>query len=144
MSPETETIDPLSDDCIEALYGIAYGLYKNGKVDEAEKCFKLLAIERPVNKKFWMGLGACYEAMRNYEKAIGCYSAVAIQDPLDPQIHWRAANCFHAQGDEEKALEALKSALEVASDSEEHKELVPSLKEFEAIWSQKLEARRNN
>lgn len=139
MSAQAEIkVEPISDESIEALYAIAYELYRNGKYVDAEKCFLLMTLCKPAERKYWMGLGASYEMMHNYPKAIEAYGIAAILDPLDPMVHWHAANCFYSQGDETKALAVLKTAIEVANESEEHANLVPSLKNFEQLWSQKL------
>ena len=138
MSTETETMEPVSEDSVTALYEIAYELYKNGKLTDAEHCFVLLTLLQPENIKFWMGLGACYEMQREYNKALECYTALAMHNPSDPNVHWRAANCLYAKGDEARALTALRSAITVASENEEHAEMLPSLKNFEELWSQKL------
>jgi type III secretion system low calcium response chaperone LcrH/SycD len=122
----------------EELYEIAFLLYKNGKYDKAVNFFTLMTLLHPLERKFWMGLGACHEMLKGYDKAIECYGVAAVHDPEDPLVHWHAANCFFCKGDETKALGVLKTAIEVASKNQEHESLVPSLQNFEQLWSSRL------
>jgi type III secretion system low calcium response chaperone LcrH/SycD len=120
-----------STESLEALYGIAYELYRNGKYQEAQDVFRFLTLANSFERKYWIGLAACHQMQKHYTDAIECYSIAAIQDPSDPYAHLHAAECFFHLGNHAKALEALESAKITAKDTP----LMPKLEFLSDIWS---------
>lgn len=100
----------LSKDGIEALYAFAYGFYESGHYEKAMHFFRFLTLIEIGNRKHWMGLGASYQMLKQYERALQCYGQAALLDPLDPMSHWHAAECFLSIQNHEFAKEALNSA----------------------------------
>ena len=126
---------PFSADSLTALYVMGYELYRNGKYEEAKNFFRVLTLADSFERKYWMGLAACLQMLKDYNKAIECYSAAAIQDPSDPYAHWYAADCYFQLGNLCKAKEALESALMTANDHENAALLIPKLKLIAEAWS---------
>ena len=84
---------------LEAVYSLAFGYYRTGKFDEALKLFQFLVLFDHLNQKFWMGLGAVQQVLKDYQSAVTSYgycSFLKLDNPK-PQLH--AADCFLAIGD---------------------------------------------
>lgn len=113
----TEKFPDLSNDAISTLYSLAYYLYENGKYTDSKQVFRFLSVMDPFDKRYWMGLGACYQMLKDYKGALECYSVAAIQEPNDPYVHLYAADCFFATGDHQKGIKTLESAIAVTDES---------------------------
>lgn len=124
-----------SEDSLDALYAIAYELHRNGKYEEAKDLFRFLTLANSFERKYWIGLAACYQMLKMYAKAIQCYTAAALQEPSDPYVHWHAADCFFHLGNLNQAQEALESACRVAKANEAYASLIPKLGLIVDAWS---------
>jgi len=124
-----------SPEYLEELYAMAFELYKNGKYEDAKAFFRFLTLADPFERKFWMGIAACNQLLKDYQEAINCYSAAALQDPSDPYAHWYAADCYFHAGNLPKAKEALQSALKTATESSHHQALLPKLEVQIEAWT---------
>ena len=94
---------------LEAVYSLAFGYYRTGKFDEALKLFQFLVLFDHLNQKFWMGLGAVQQALKDYQSAVTSYgycSFLKLDNPK-PQLH--AAECFLAMGDKRNAASSLEA-----------------------------------
>jgi type III secretion system low calcium response chaperone LcrH/SycD len=97
----------ITNDELEAVYALAFSYYRTGKFDEAHKLFQFLVLFDHLNAKYWMGLGAVQQAMKDFEHAAMSYgfcSFLKLDNPK-PQLH--AAECFLAMGDKVKAASAI-------------------------------------
>lgn len=111
---DAERFPELSKDAITTLYGLGYYLYENGKYTESKQVFRFLSLIEPFDKRHWIGLGAAYQMLKDFNSALECYSVAAIQDPNNPHIHLYAADCFFAKGDNNMGIKTLESAITVA------------------------------
>ena len=94
---------------LEAVYSFAFGYYRTGKFDEALKLFLFLVLFDHLNQKFWMGLGAVQQVLKDYQSAVTSYgycSFLKLDNPK-PQLH--AAECFLAMGDKRNAASSLEA-----------------------------------
>ena len=94
---------------LEAVYSLAFGYYRTGKFDEALKLFQFLVLFDHLNQKFWMGLGAVQQVLKDYQSAVTSYgycSFLKLDNPK-PQLH--AAECFLAMGDKRNAASSLEA-----------------------------------
>jgi type III secretion system low calcium response chaperone LcrH/SycD len=123
-------------DSLEALYTLAYDFYSNGKYQDAQECFRLLTLSNSLERRYWMGLGACCQLLKQYREALDCYSAAAFQDSSDPHVHRHAADCLFHLGEIQEAREALNSALAAAKNNPSHHALIPQLTLLADTWSQ--------
>ena len=92
---------------LEAVYTLAFGYYRTGKFEEALKLFQFLVMFDHLNAKYWMGLGAVQQVLKDYQNAVISYgycSFLKLDNPK-PQLH--AAECFLAMGDKRNAASAL-------------------------------------
>ena len=130
-----DSLPTFSSESLAAMYAMGYELYRNGKYEDALAFFKLLTLSNSFERKYLMGLAACYQMLKDYEKALECYSAAAIQNSTDPYVHWHAADCFFHSGNLIKAQEALESALVTAKQDNTHHALIPKLELIADAWS---------
>ena len=91
------------------MYSLAFGYYRTGKYDDALKLFKFLVLFDHLNAKFWLGLGAVQQVLKDFQGAVASYgycSFLKLDDPR-PQLH--AAECFLAMGDKRNAASSLEA-----------------------------------
>lgn len=105
----TPLLPHISNDSIEALYAFAHGFYESGHFEKAMHFFRFLTMLDISTRKHWLGLGASYQMLKQYERALQCYAQAALLDETDPYTHWHAAECFFAIKKYEQAKEALNS-----------------------------------
>lgn len=122
----------MSDDAMEAIYSVAYNLYQGGKYDEAQKVFQFLCFYDHFNRKYFMGLGACQQMMKQYENAIEIFTFATVLDADDPKPMLYIGDCHLAMGDNEKAKMSYETAIEWAGNTaafEEEKQRAESMLE---------------
>ena len=99
----------VTNDELEAVYSLAFSYYRTGKFDESLKLFQFLVLFDHLNAKYWMGLGAAQQVLKDYPNAVVSYgysSFLNIENPK-PQLH--AAECFLAMGDKRNAASSLEA-----------------------------------
>ena len=94
---------------LEAVYSLAFGYYQTGKYDEAFKLFQFLVLFDHLNPKYWLGVGAVQQIMKDYKGAIQSYCYASFLDLSNPKPQLHAAECYVALGDKENALSALEA-----------------------------------
>ncbi|NGX43592.1 MAG: Chaperone protein IpgC [Chlamydiae bacterium] len=104
----------ISKNAIEAVYAFGYGFYENGKYESAMHFFRFLTLADSQNRKYWMGLGAAYQMLKDHERALQSYGYAALLNENEPTAHFHAAECFFALKNREQGNEALTSAKTVA------------------------------
>ncbi|MCK5893907.1 MAG: SycD/LcrH family type III secretion system chaperone [Endozoicomonadaceae bacterium] len=109
----------MSDESMEAVYSVAYNLYEAGKYDDAIKVFQFLCFYDHLNKKYFIGLGACLRMQEKYDKAIKVFGCACALDTSDPQAVMYIGDCLLAAGDVEAAALAYEAAIEWAEDGDE-------------------------
>ena len=92
---------------LEAVYSLAFGYYKTGKYEEAHKLFQFLVLFDHLNKKFWFGLGAVQQVMKDYQGAVASYGYCSFLDLTNPKPQLHAAECFLALGDKKNAASSI-------------------------------------
>ncbi len=101
----------MSDDSMEAIYSVAYNLYQSGKYDEAQKIFQFLCFYDHLNRKYFMGLGACQQMMKKYEQAIEIFSFASLLDSDDPRPILYMGDCHLAMGNKDNAKAAYEKTI---------------------------------
>jgi type III secretion system low calcium response chaperone LcrH/SycD len=99
---------------LEAVYHLAYNQYEQGQYAEAERTFQVLCFHDHLSPRFWLGLGAARQQLRDYPGAIMAYSMVPEIGAADPRAPLRAAECYIALGLFEEAVSGLEAALDWA------------------------------
>ena len=92
---------------LEAVYSLAFGYYQTGKFNEALKLFQFLVLFDHLNKKYWMGLRAVQQVLKDFQGAIVSYGYSSFLDLKNPKPQFHAAECFLAMGDRRNAASAL-------------------------------------
>jgi len=114
------TIRGLSPEHMEAIYSVAYNLYKNGRYEDALKVFKFLCLHDHLQGKFWMGLGATQQMLKQFKQAGTTYGYAYMLDSDNPQIPLHAADCFLADGNLPHAESALNLVIELTQNRPQH------------------------
>ncbi|MGE0197492.1 MAG: SycD/LcrH family type III secretion system chaperone [Simkaniaceae bacterium] len=126
-----------SNDDLRVLYTLAYTLYQGGDYEQAKRIFQQLASCKPLTKKYWLGLGACWQMEKSYTDALKAWGMAALIDGADPTPHYHAAECYLALEDYSeglKAVRATKSRL-----TAEHRELREKVETLESSWKKEEE-----
>jgi type III secretion system low calcium response chaperone LcrH/SycD len=124
----------LTDGDIETLYYLAYTQYSQGQFADAEKTFRVLCFHDHLSDRFWLGLGAARQMLKDHEGAILAYSMIPEIGSFNPLAPLHAAECYLALGLYEQALAGLDCALECAGNAEEPEAVVKHIEVvFEAL-----------
>jgi type III secretion system low calcium response chaperone LcrH/SycD len=118
----------LTPESMEVIYSMAYTLYNAAKFREAEKIFKLLANLEHFERKYWKGLGAAREGLKNYKGALLVYGHLGAMDVNDPYPAFQAAKCFMALDKAGEAKAALRAAVFNSTNQPDHAALHESAK----------------
>ncbi|WP_257266651.1 SycD/LcrH family type III secretion system chaperone [Endozoicomonas sp. ONNA2] len=110
----------MSDDAMEAIYSVAYNLYQGGKYEEATKVFQFLCFYDHFNRKYFLGLGACQQMLKQYDSAIEIFSFATLLDSDDPRPMMYIGDCHMAKGDRENARISYETSIDWANDSPEY------------------------
>ena len=127
-----EPISPkkLSQEDVELLYAMAFGLYEGGDYTGAKPLFRQLVVSKPLTQKHWVGLASTLQMEKNYEEALTAWSMAALMERNDPSPHFHAAECLFSMGQTDEARKALN---EVKKRTEE-KELLGKVSTLEEAW----------
>lgn len=110
----------MSDEAMEAIYSVAYSLYQSGKYDESLKIFQFLCFYDHFNRKYFMGLGACQQMLKNYQGALEVFTFATVLDSEDPRPMVYIGDCHLALGDKEKARQSYETAIKWAGEQAEY------------------------
>ena len=97
----------VSNEELEAVYSLAFGYYRTGKFENAQKLFEFLVLFDHLNAKYWFALGAVQQAQKNFQKAIASYGYSSFLDLENPKPQYHAAECFLALGDKANAASSI-------------------------------------
>ena len=110
----------LTPESMEVIYMVAYNQHNAGKYKEAEGIFRLLAMLNHFERKYWKGLGASREALKDYNGALQAYGYLGVMDIEDPYPPFQAAKCFVALGKAAEAESGLRAAVYNSDGKPEH------------------------
>lgn len=133
---DINNLPKLSTETLSTLYAIAYDLYEKGKTVDSKQIFRFLTLLDPFDRRYWMGLAASYQVLKDYQTALETYSIAAIQEPNDPYVHLYAADCLFALGQNKKAVQTLESAITVAEKANDAS-LISQLQYMHESWTGK-------
>lgn len=103
---------------IESMYAVGYGLYEQGRYDDAFKVFSLVVIQNHREPRYLFGLGSTCQMLGRYVDALQHYMAAAIACMDDPRPIFHAAECLIAMSRIEEAMESLRLVLEMCPDTQ--------------------------
>lgn len=108
-------LNDVSSDTLEQLYALGFNHYGAGKHEEAHKIFQALCVLDHYDPRFFLGLGACRQAMGQFRQAIDSYSYGAMMDLNEPRFPFHAAECLLALGELDGAESGFYSAQLIAA-----------------------------
>ncbi len=78
-----------SDEQVEIIYGIAYAMFNQGKLEIAQGLFQTLMLYRPTNPRILLAYGICCKKTLRFDAAISAFSSAYFCDPEDltPVMH---------------------------------------------------------
>jgi type III secretion system low calcium response chaperone LcrH/SycD len=126
-----------SEDEMEAVYSVAYNLFQNGKLDDAEKVFRFLCFFDHLCQKYWIGLGSCRKALKNFAGAIDCFGLAGLLDLKDPRPAVLSAECHIQLGHRDEAISALSAAIGFGGENVKYAALVDRAKMMLKVLEQK-------
>ncbi len=95
---------------LEALYALGYQYYNAQNYEDAAKVFQGLCLYEPTEERFFMGLAACEQSLKHYERAADIYSVCCVLSGLtDPKPMYYAALCLLKANRQADAVTALQS-----------------------------------
>ncbi len=105
---------------METVYALAYQYYNAQNYEQAVKLFNGLCLFDPSEQKYFTGLAACEQALKNYEHAANLYSVSAVLSGLkDPEPMYYAAVCLLKAGRRDDAITTLKSLSEMGREGKD-------------------------
>lgn len=125
-----QTLGPLlgnSRESQEALYTVAYRLYRQGKYESAERLFAFLLLNDHLDRRYYLAYAACAQMQRQYDRALRYYSMAHMLDKTDPRPLLHMSECFMALSDFDKVRTLLTFGLIQARHHAEHHAQVPRL-----------------
>jgi type III secretion system low calcium response chaperone LcrH/SycD len=99
---------------LEAVYALAYGLYEQGRYDEALQGFNFLVMHNHYECRYLIGYAACQQLLKRPVEALKYYGIASMLDLTDPVPVFHAAQCRLALQQTAEAVEALEFALVLA------------------------------
>ena len=112
-------IKGLTTENMEAIYSAAYSAYNVGNLDQAHKVFQFLCYFDHLEHKYWMGLGATRQMLKDFSGAVDAYSMAGMLNINDPRAPFQAANCHMALGNRDAAISGLTAAAEFSGSKPE-------------------------
>ncbi|HLB33874.1 MAG: CesD/SycD/LcrH family type III secretion system chaperone [Verrucomicrobia bacterium RIFCSPHIGHO2_12_FULL_41_10] len=97
----------LKESSMEDIYSCAYNLYTSKKYEQALNLFRGMAVYNHIDKRVWMGIGACNQILQQYNKAIAAYFYATLLDADDPLPLFYSVECHLALKNYPQALAAL-------------------------------------
>jgi type III secretion system low calcium response chaperone LcrH/SycD len=113
-----------SAESLEVMYYFGHTFFRNGKYAEALKLFSLLLICDHLDRRYYMGMGACLQMQEQHADALKYYRIASLLDLTDPASLTHGAECSLALGDTSDARKALDYALVQAKAHERHHEWI--------------------
>ena len=101
----------LTPESMEVFYMVAFNHYNSGKYEDAANVFRLLCTLDHFETKYWKGLAASRENMKDYEGALQAYGYLTLMDVRDPYPSFHGSKCLLALGRTEDAESALRAAI---------------------------------
>lgn len=116
-------IKGISEREMEAIYATAYNFYSHGKFERAKSIFSALTQLDQHQAKYWVGLGASYQMLKQYQSAIDAFGIATLLDTNDPKPVFYASSCFMKLNQIDLAQQSLEAVVLIAGDNTEHKDI---------------------
>lgn len=126
----------ITKESVDELYALAFFLYQQKHYLEASHYFRLLAAACPSEAKYWKGLGATQQLLKDYDSALNCYASAQMLNGTqpDPYLYLHSADCYIALKETKNALKALAAAGMCAKKNKDQR-VLQHVKLMQKIWS---------
>lgn len=131
---ESLELSPIAPETQNFLYSFAYSFYQNGKFKEAASYFRFLTLVDLHQYKYWLGLGAAKQMLKDFDQAIKAYKTAMVLKETDPYTYFLLADCYFAKGEGEKGLEVLDAAQEQFGKEDKYKPLSGHIALIRRSW----------
>jgi tetratricopeptide (TPR) repeat protein len=101
---------------IEALYATGHWLYSRERFVHAQSVFRALIHIAPEDERGWLALGACHEALDQFDIALEIYLAAGSVVPTAPRCELARARILRRRGLVGEAREAFEEVERMADE----------------------------
>ncbi|MDR3203458.1 MAG: tetratricopeptide repeat protein [Deltaproteobacteria bacterium] len=120
-TPSLAELSDLGSERLEALYLLGHSLYIMGEYEDALTAFKALCVYEQREARFWLGLGAIYQATNKLSQAVDAYLMCSISQGFsDPYPMLLSGQCLLKQLNKPMALAAWTAASEMGGEGPTH------------------------
>lgn len=112
----------------QALFEEADRLFKDNKLNEAEKIYLKIATNNPQNVKVYNRLGVIYMEKRNFSDARDAFAEAVRLDPQKASRHYNLAMASIELKEYRNAVESIEKAIKLENKNEKYKKLLIDLK----------------
>lgn len=112
---------------MESFYESAYNLFKMQEYEKAADAFIFLTTLNPYVHNYWLGLGMSEQLNDSFQSGLLAYAMAILTDMQNPLPHYHSAKCYLGIDDKVSAIAALETALVLAKESDQHKDLIESI-----------------
>lgn len=102
----------------EALYKICFWTDFTGRNEESIRLHRRIIDEHPYNELAWFNLGAAYQGLKLYEKAIDAYQYAIVIDEKFDYAYRNIGDAYIRMRKYREAIEALEKVLELSKPEE--------------------------
>lgn len=97
----------ISFEILEAIYTIAFNIYKSGEYKDAEELFHYLVGMNHFETRYYLALAACKQQRKQFQEALIVYSSVITLDNKNAKAAYNSALCHLALANISEAKSAL-------------------------------------
>ena len=125
-----------TEEDVSLLYSLGYGLYEKGDYKDARTVFQRLVFARPHGIKYWMGLGAAQQMVKDFDDALTSWAMVSLINDNDPLPHFHAAECYLSLKQYDEATKAINCSKDRINNKQypEHRLIEQKIKQLEDAW----------
>jgi len=110
----------MSEADAQALYALAYNEYTQGRYAKALGCFQLLAVFRPEDTVYLLGLALCQQRLGCYTEASLAFEALCAQEPGVPGHMLALAECRLLNQEHDPARQMLEATIRYCAAHDGH------------------------
>ena len=100
-------MEELSEQTLQELYELAYGLYISEEYPKSASIFQRITIAKPMVSVYWQGFASSLQMQGKYREALLPWSMCALIDRDSPLPHYHAAECLFSLGENLEGIQAL-------------------------------------
>lgn len=103
------------------------GMFKAGKLEEAEKFFLTAATRNPKDAKVYARLGLIYLQKKSYSDAIEALKVAVKLDKYNPTRYYNLALAYSGKSDNQRAIATIREAISLDPVSQKYRTLLEQL-----------------